>query len=76
MLGILSQKILSSLNAFPPSYIDASYVKWAEAGGAWLAPVIVDISSPEYYKQVIGRYIIAYNRIVMFLFCQVNDLTL
>ena len=58
MLGILSHQISPSLNAMLPpghnftTYIDANYVRWAEAGGARVTPVVVDISSPQYYKQV------------------------
>ena len=56
--GILTHQIPHSLDSMLPrghnytTFIDASYVKWAESGGARVAPVIVDISSPEYFSEV------------------------
>lgn len=59
-LGILSQRIPSSLEEILPeghnytTYIAASYVKWAEAAGARVVPIVVrsEPSNLEYYTKV------------------------
>ena len=61
-VGILSQRLPSSLDEMLPeghnftTYIAASYVKWAEAAGARVVPIVVrsDPSNLEYYTKV-GR---------------------
>ena len=58
--GILSQHITPSLDEMLPeghnftTYIAASYVKWAEAAGARVVPIVVrsDASNLEYYTEV------------------------
>ena len=58
--GILSQQLPPSLDSMLPeghnftTYIAASYVKWAEAAGARVVPIVVrsEPSNLEYYTQV------------------------
>lgn len=58
--GILSQSLPSSLDEMLPAghnfttYIAASYVKWAEASGARVVPIVVrsDPTNLEYYTKV------------------------
>ena len=58
--GILSQQLSPSLDSMLPeghnftTYIAASYVKWAEAAGARVVPIVVrsEPSNLEYYTQV------------------------
>merc|ERR1711892_320927 len=58
IIGILSHEIPHELDSMLPqghnytTYIDANYVRWAESGGARVAPIIVDILSPEYFSQL------------------------
>ena len=59
-VGILSQRLPPSLDEMLPeghnftTYIAASYVKWAEAAGARVVPIVVrsEPSNLEYYTKV------------------------
>ena len=59
--GILSHKIPPILESMLPhgnnftTYIDASYVRWVEAGGARVVPVMVDRDSDDYFMEVSNK---------------------
>jgi gamma-glutamyl hydrolase len=57
IIGMLSQRLSSTMKPrFPDSdsYIAASYIKWAESGGARAVPIWID-KSTEYYHDIMGK---------------------